>query len=577
MLLKAISEVIEELHLPAVSFSIEHTNDFRHGDLSANVAFIVAKEVKKNPRDVAEMIVRELREKSIEGVEKIETAGPGFINFYLSDSFFRKSIGKIISLKDSFGIGDFYKGKKIMVEHTDPNPFKEFHIGHFMTNTIGTTISRLYEWGGAEVRQANYQGDVGLHVACAVWAMKYRLKKLPSEDGSKRSKAAYLAEAYVIGRKCYDKTDFWGLLFGGPTKYEVREQINEINKKIYDRSDEEINRLYDIGKKWSLDYFEIIYARLGSKFDFYFFESVAGKLGLELVRKNISNGIFEKSSGAIVFRGEKHALHTRVFINKEGLPTYESKELALPSIKYEVYPYDMSVVVTGNEVNDYFQVLMKVLGEVRPDLREKTFHVGHGMLRLPSGKMSSRTGDIITAESLIEDVSKVVGLKMKDVVVSQKEREEIIEIVSIGALKFSILRQAVGKDIIFDFDKSLSLEGDSGPYLQYTAVRARSLLDKAKGLGKISQVGSLYQKISPVERTLYRFPFVLERASKEHAPQLIVTYLLELAAAFNAYYSQNKIIDDSPESSYRLALTEAAEIVIRNGMSVLGIRVPNKM
>lgn len=574
---KAIVKASETLDLEKVSFSLEPSNNKVYGDYATNVALIVAKKAKKNPRDVSEMIARELRDQHIPGVSKIETAGAGFINFFLSEVFFTECIKDILDKKENFGKGKTFAGKRIIVEHTDPNPFKEFHVGHLMPNVIGGTLARLYEWQGAEVMEANYQGDVGLHVACAVWAMKNKLPKIPEESETLEKKIEYLAKAYVYGRKAYDKTDFFGALFGGPTKYDIRKQISEINKKIYEKSDSEINKLYELGRKWSLDYFEGIYRTLGTKFDFYFFESVASPRGLAMVKKNVSKGVFEESNGATIFRGEKHGLHTRVFINKEGLPTYEAKELALPSMKYEAYPYDLSLVVTANEINEYFLVLLKVLEEIEPELARKTIHVGHGVLKLPTGKMSSRTGDVIRAEALIENVSSLIRIKMKDQDIEISEKEKIAKEIALSAIKFTILRQSIGKDIVFDFDTSISFEGDSGPYLQYTTVRARSALSKAEKLGKKRNTNILSKGESSLERLLCRFPEVVERAADKKAPQLVVTYLLEVASVFNAYYAQNKIVDDSVDSPYRLALTEAVAITITNGLTILGIQVPEKM
>ncbi len=552
----AIHKTLKDLGILKVSFSIEHPDDPDHGDFSANVALVVSKELGKDPRDMAEKIADTLRSQKVIEIDRIEVAGPGFVNIFLSRDFFTKSISQII--KDpEFGKTEIYKGKKVMVEYTDPNPFKEFHIGHLMPNAIGESIARLYEWNGARVQRVNYQGDVGLHVAKVLWKVKNDgLKTIENVQAS--------ALGYVGGAKSYEEDET------------AKREIQEINKKIYDRSDAVINKLYDSGKKTSLDYFETIYRKLGTKFDYSFFESETGKIGEELVRKNIPN-VFEASEGAIIFKGEKHSLHTRVFITKEGLPTYEAKELGLAFLKEKTYPSDISVVVTANEIKDYFRVLLKALSIINSSLAEKTVHISHGILRLPSGKMSSRTGDVITAETLIADVSGVIRSKMKNESMGKNEREKIIEEIAIGAIKFSILRQSIGKDIVFDFDKSLSFEGDSGPYLQYTAVRARSVLEKGKEVGKISKANNAPSLVSTLERLLCRLPEIMERSGKNYAPQLLVSYLLELAGAFNAYYAYNRIIDDSTESPYRLALTQATATVIENGLSALGIKVPEKM
>ncbi len=508
-----ITETLDSLGLEAGDFVIEHPTDLKMGDYSTNVAIKYGR---------GEEIVKALRQAQGDFIDEIKLAGPGFINFYLSKEFFKESLKKIIEKGEDFGQGEHAKGFKVMVEHTDPNPFKEFHIGHLMPNVIGSTISRILEWKGAEVRQVNYQGDVGLHVAKAVWGIMHGEK-----------------DPYVAGNKAYE---------------DHKEEIDEINRKIYEKSDPEVNQIYKRGRKDSLEGFEKIYEKLGTKFDYYFFESETGEIGKKIVEENIGK-VFEKSDGAIIFKGS----HTRVFINSLGLPTYEAKELGNAKNKYEKYPYDLSIVITGNEIQDYFKVVLEAMNKVLPELAKKTKHLPHGMLRLPTGKMSSRTGDIITAEELIGDVKK-------------KVKED--ELVAIGAIKYMILRQTIGNDIVFDIEKSVSTEGDSGVYLQYAYARSNSLLEKADQ--KID-INAPRRNTHEIERLLYRFPEVVERAGREYAPHYITTYLTELAGSFNNFYALEQIIGDSPESPYRLAIVKAFNIVMKNGLTILGIPTPERI
>ncbi|MBT4894770.1 arginine--tRNA ligase [bacterium] len=213
--------------------------------------------------------------------------------------------------------------------------------------------------------------------------------------------------------------------------------------------------------------------------------------------------------------------------------------------------------------------------QIFPELAEKTKHVPHGMLRLPSGKMSSRTGDVITGESLIDEVQARVFNKMNDLSIENKA--QISEQIAIGAIKYSILKQSAGKDIIFDMDKSLSFEGDSGPYLQYSHTRASAVLEKAKkGKIKTSFKTNLTETIE-LEKLLYRFRDVVERANMEYEPHYVTTYLTELASAFNSFYAKEKIVDDSNTAPYKVALTEAFKITMKNGLWLLGIKTPERM
>ncbi len=560
----SIKTALENLRIDETKISkinLEHPEEFSNGDYSCNIAMVLAKQVAQNPRELAEKIVAEILRNKSEEIEKVEVAGPGFINFYLSKEFFVEKTKKVIKSGKKFGQNKKLKKEKTIIEFTDPNPFKEFHIGHLMSNAIGESIARITEANGSKVIRACYQGDVGLHVAKAIW-------EIQKSDGI--IKNAYdLGQAYMFGASSYEENEI------------SKNEIIEINKKIYEKSDKKINKIYDIGRKISLKYFEEIYKILGTKFNQYFFESKTGSFGKEIVEKNIGN-IFEKGdNNSIIFKGEKYGLHTRVFINSEGLPTYEAKELGLAKLKYKKVKYTKSIVITGNEVNDYFKVLLKVMSLIYPELASKTSHISHGMLRLPEGKMSSRTGKVITAVSLINDIKEKINEKMVSREMSQKEKEEIAEKVSISALKYSILKQVTGKDIIFDFDKSISFEGDSGPYLQYSYVRAKSILKKSKEekIRKFTwKPGFQVKEICGLEKMLYRFPEVVERAGEEYSPHYIATYLIELASTFNNFYAQGKIVDkEDMNSSYKVALTEAFSIIIKNGLNLLGIQVPEKM
>ncbi len=553
--------------------NLEHPEDLSHGDYSTNIAMMLAKQVAQNPKELAEKIVAEINEKLQKEITKVEVAGPGFINFYLSADFFVKETKEILTKGEKFGLNKNLKGEKTVVEYTDPNPFKEFHIGHLMSNAIGEAVSRVVEANGAKVIRACYQGDVGLHVAKTIWGAKEMLKQ----------KLATKREFFggILGHGKNPR--IWGKAYAfGATNYEENEnakkEITDINKSVYLMNDLEVNKLYRVGRKVSLLEFEKIYKVLGTKFDKYFFESETTPIGLDIVKKNIAKGIFANSDGAVVFKGEDYGLHTRVFINSEGLPTYEAKDLGLAKYKYDKTGYEKSIVVTGNEQSEYFKVLLKALSLIYPELAEKTKHISHGMLRLPGGKMGSRTGNVITAISLINEIKEKVLEKMVDRDMGKREKESIAEKIAIGALKYSILKQVNGKDIIFDFDKSISFEGDSGPYLQYSYARAQSILRKAK-VEKIKlNTKKFGPELSTLEKIIYRFPEVVERAGDEYSPHYIATYLIELASSFNSFYAEGKIVDkEDVDSPYKIALTEAFSVVLKNGLNLLGIDAPLHM
>lgn len=513
-----------------------------------------------------EELANELNKNLIPSVSKVEFVAPRFINIFLSSKFFEE---EILGIGEGYGKTDLLNGQKIIIEYTNTNVLKPLHIGHLMGNVLGQSVSNILEASRAEVKRNTYQGDVGLHIAKALWGIK---KSGGIIEGELSEKVNYVGQAYSIGANAYEDNP------------EAQEEIKEINKKVFERSDSELINIYKWAREVSLSHFEELYKKLSTKFDYYFFESEVSEDALKIVQEFLKKGIFEESDGAVVFKGEKYdpKLHTRVFVSSQGIPMYEAKDIAHALRKEGKYKSDQSIIITANEQDSYFKVVLKALEQINPEIAKKTKHLSHGILKLSDGKMSSRKGNIITGESLIEDVEALVQEKIKDRDFSDEEKREVTEIVAIGAIKYSILRQAIGGDIIFDFDKSLSFEGDSGPYLQYAYIRAKSVLEKAKGLPLPSPLLAKERgedfPITEVEKIIYRFPEVVERAGKEYAPHYLVTYLTELAGAFNSFYAQNKIIDEGdPTSPYKVALTEAVSHILKNGLHLLGIKVPEKM
>ncbi|OGG45129.1 arginine--tRNA ligase [Candidatus Kaiserbacteria bacterium RIFCSPHIGHO2_01_FULL_50_13] len=523
---------------------LEHTADFAHGDYATGVALKYAKGAGMSPRELAEKVVAGLG--AIDGVEKIEVAGAGFINFFLLPQALADSIerARADNAEEKWGANKINGGKKIMVEYTDPNPFKEFHIGHLMSNAIGESLARLLEFSGTNVLRANYQGDVGLHVAKTIWG---KLQKTEASWG----------EAYVYGSEQYESN---------------KEAIGAVNKLVYEKSDEKINTLYKDGRAESLEHFETLYKTLGTKFDHYFFESETGPLGVTLVRAHPE--VFDDSEGATVFRGEKFGLHTRVFITSQGLPTYEAKDLGLAEAKKEKAPFDTSITVTASEQNDYFSVVLKALELVHPEWQGQFEHVSHGMMRFAEGKMSSRKGNVVTGESLLAELTEVARSRAKES--RAEDTDTLAEQVAVAAVKYQVLKQQARKDIIFNREQALSLEGDSGPYLQYAHARACAVVEKAKAEGVEAKVN---ENAEPQElaRLLHRFPEVVERAARERESRHVTTYILTLAGAFNRWYANEQIVDGSPEAPHKVALTDAVRATLKNGLWLLGIPSPDKM
>jgi len=544
---KAVSEALAKAGAPDTAFTVERPTEATHGDYMTNAALAAAKALGKKPHDIADELAGSLIESLGASVAShVAVAGPGFVNITLARETVSFAVAEADAKGEEWGKGTAEAGQRVMVEYTDPNPFKEMHIGHLMSNTIGEAVSRLIGNEGATIIRACYSGDIGPHVAKALWALR--------KDGNIEPKTAQeLSSAYVAGNRAYEDSP------------EAKAEIDALNQEIYRGIDRTLMELWRKGRQISLDWFEIIYRRLGTHFDYYFYESETSEPGLRIVRDGLSKGIFEESEGAVIYRGEKRGLHTLVFITSKGTPTYEAKDIGLAFLKEERVQTDRSIIMTGTEQIGHFTVFLAALSEIAPNLAEKTIHVPHGLLSLAKGKMSSREGNVITASGLIEDVIKKASERSEDPLIAEQ--------VAIGAIKYMVLRQAPGSNIIFDPEKSLSLEGDSGPYLQYALVRAKSVLQKA--------TDSAQGKNGPdtpylLERAILHFPEVAARAARELAPNLLVTYLTELASEWNSFYAQERIVGGEYEA-YKLMLARAFVNTMTNGLTLLGIPTPEKM
>ncbi len=668
----AVKKTFPELLFEFQNVKLEHPANENYGDYSTNIAFILSGVLRKKPMEIAGAVQKQLKiyikkhrttsivpdslsENTVQNdgndiLEYVDVVQPGFINLHLQKGYIITLIKRLLENENGsmatknkrakIGLG--LSKRQIIVEFTDPNPFKELHIGHVYSNSVGESLSRLFEECGATVRRANYFGDVGMHVAKSLWGMMQKMTRenITLTDLEKQplsERIAFLGKAYALGATAYEENEsakkemkdinymvyitaqeYMKDKFGWTPQVDYK-QFVKMDQNLFSRVEE----LFKKGREWSMDYFETIYKKLGTKFDYYYPESIVGEYGMELVKGNLKKGIFERHEGAVVYRGEKYGFHTRVFINSLGLPTYEAKELGLAPAKYEDFNYDFSLIVTGKEINEYFQVLISALNKINPKLGKITMHLGHGMVRLPEGKMSSRTGKILTGEWMLSEVKEKILkiLTQTDSKYSKSEQEDIAEKAAVAAVKYSLLRVSLPSDIAFDMEKSVSFEGESGPYLMYTYARCRSVLRKAEsGKRKAesdknnSEVASrseaeskafsmlkgmekwLNQEELSLLRTLYRLPEIVTEAARTFSPNFLCSYLFDLAQKYNFFYNKHTILNQNPKSkiqnpkselkisktselttNFRLFLTEATAAVLKKGLYLLGIETVERM
>jgi len=586
---KRLQEVAKELGITAESVIVQEPEDTVHGDLTSNIAMQISKELKSNPMDIANRIVEKFPKD--EDIEKIEVVKPGFINFFLSEKYLLAMLDDINLKKEEYFKLNIREGKKYIIEYTDPNPFKTFHIGHLYTNMVGESFARLVEALGASVIRANYQGDVGLHVAKTIWG----LLKMLDDDGitfgdlegkSLVDRVRYLGDAYMLGFNMYDDQKDESVIneVKDFNYYIFSLYITSLPKKeFFTRFEEKnIKDIYFKSREWCLEYFERIYERTGTKFDKYYFESEMGESGLNIVGENIGGkgkNIFKESEGSVIYEGdEKKGLHTRVFINSEGLPTYEAKEIALAFKKFGDFSFDESVVITANEQSSYFRVVFDALSQLSSEIASKSLHFSHGMVKLPGAeKMSSRKGKIIEGEWLLDETQKRVEEMMRS---NEKWSEEDIlkvsDTIAVAAIKYSFIKVSVGKDVIFDFEKATSFDGDTGPYLQYVYARCNSILTEASSReNKISEV-VLDPHTKELLRVIGKYRGVLLSSAVNYSPSTLCSYLFDLGQTFNAFY-QNVRVLDSENREFLLKVVEATAHTMKHGLNILGIKVVEKM
>ena len=559
-----IKTTIKDLYGLDVAPDITPSPENIDADYSSNIALKLAKDLHKAPMEIANEIASKISAK---------VSAPGFLNFTLPDEYLAAQIKNLSTNFRENISSDEYSGKTVICEFSDPNPFKVLHVGHLYTSIIGDSISRLFEYSGAKVIRANFGGDVGLHVAKTLYILE---QKSPADFTIED-----IAKCYVEGTAAYEDSE------------DAHARITELNKEIYQINSENLHdttlaELYWKGRELSYDYFKDFYAQIGVHFDKFYPESTVAGLGLEKVKTELKKGVYEISDGAVIFNGEKFGLHTRVFINKEGVPTYETKDVGLIFTKWQDYHFDKSVVITGSEQLDYMKVVLKSVEQYAPDLVEKTTHLTHGLVKLPGNvKMSSRKGNFLKAVDVLNMVRDEL----------QSEYNSTDSTVALAATKYAFLKYKMGGHIIFDPKESVKMTGNSGPYLLYACVRAKKILASVNdGFEEhISQRGKYgateahndgsegaFRKsiFTDVERDLAKkileYKGTLKEAVAEMAPHKVASYLYELAQEFSRFYEHCPVAGSDREAE-RTELVKVYLDTMSHGLNILGINIPEEM
>ncbi len=562
---KKLEKILEKMGVKNQKVTIEQPANPSFGDYSSSISLKLTKTLKKNPLTIAQEIANNFPKDDL--VEKVKAVKPGFINFTVTSNALLNSTKDFSQNKFDYPTYHLGPNKKIMIEFAHPNTHKLFHIGHLRNISIGESLVRIFEAVHNKVIRSNYQGDVGLHIAKCLWFLKYKTT-VQEFDAARRApmktKMLLLSKAYSGGQVAYDQDE------------KAKKQIIEINGMIYAMHGA-ILSLWEETKKWSLEYFKSIYDRVYSRFDQLYLESEFAKRGIEICRDAEKKGILKRSEGALVFIGKPYGLDTRVFINSQGYPTYEGKELALAEKEISEFgELDKITHVVTPEQTSFFKVTFKVEELIdEKKFQNKQFHLAYEWVKLKGGKMSSRMGNVVQAEWLIDQAKQKILAKFKTDAVTT-------EVIAVAAVKYSFLKNSVYNQIAFDFDESISLEGNSGPYLLYTYVRTQSVLNKSDDKKNVSINQLIDTNVNSEERellrTLYQFPEIVEKAAHDFSPNYIANYLYDLTQKYNLFYQKHKILEEEKSiRNFRLVLTQATGNVIKQGLYLLGIKTVEKM
>ncbi len=590
-------------------FNLEKKDDLRHGDYSTNYAFgffadfarltdthvgemtiIFPNDLPKlkksaNPKELADQLVLVLNSdnKLKEIVYHIESAGTGFINFFIKPEVIREAAYTVGKIKTKFS------GKKILVEHSSPNLFKPFHIGHLMNNIVGEFLTRGMSFANnGNVTVLCFPSDISFGIAKALYVLMkeedintslFNEFKTIGSDEDLSEVVSYLGICYVKGT---------ALIHLSPEDNLLVPEVRGIAKKLYDaiegRGDKK-SREYELWQRaheLNTQYFQTVIESIGSQMGKPIFESEVSLLGKDIVTKNIPN-VFTASEGAVVYipNEERKDINISVFINSEGHPTYEAKDLGLIYKKFFDYKEtDVSLFVTDAEQTQHFKVVLDAASKLGGDWEQrvkKSIHVPHGRMLFKGQKMSSRLGGVPLALDVIavveEEVKERAGDKIANL--SQEEKGKLAREIALSALRVAVLRSKPGININFDPETSLSFEGDSGPYLLYTHARCSSLLEKGKDI--VPEFDNAVS-VRALERTLLHFNKTLRESIEDIAPQKLVTYLFLVAQEFNSFYGQEQILSENvKKTAHNLAIVSWTKEVLKQGLYVLGITAPERM
>ena len=564
---QTISSIISkatELKQEELEEYIETPKDTKNGDYSFP-CFKLANELKKAPQIIANEIKEKVEQDTNKEIEKIEVTG-GYLNFFINKEILVKEVLKEIENTQEYGKSETGKGKNIIVEYSSPNIAKPFHIGHLRTTLIGNALYKTYKYLGYNTIGINHLGDYGTQFgkmieAYKMWGNEYDLKKDPINK---------LMDMYVkINELCKQDES-------------ILEKCRE-NFRLLEEGEKYCTELWNKFKELSMTEFNKIYDILNVKFDSYNGEAFYSDKIDEVIKKLEEKGKITESEGAKIVDLEYAGINTPCIIQKaNGSSIYATRDLAAIMYRAKTYDFDKCLYVVAYEQNLHFKQIFEVAKSLVDEKYAKGLeHVSYGMVSLPTGKMSTRLGNVVKIEELINGTIEKAQEIIEEKNPTLENKEEIAKKVGIGAIIFNTLSTANIKDQIFDWNTALNFQGETGPYIQYTYVRTQSVLEKAGIMPKYEniEIENLLDEFSiEILKLIYNFEDILKQVTEKNEPSILARYLIELAKAFSSFYNENKIIVENVNiQNARIYLTYAVGKVLKQGASLLGIEMPEKM
>ncbi len=567
----------------AADINLQPTRKEFEGQITI-VTFPITKISRKSPEqtgtEIGEFLKNEVKE--IAGFNVIK----GFLNISLSDAYWLDKFYNEI-LSDDFAV---FKpnGKKVMVEYSSPNTNKPLHLGHVRNNLLGYSVAEILKADGYEVIKANLVNDRGIHICKSMLAwQKFGNGETPESTGEKGDHL--VGKYYVLFDKKY-KEEIEELKSFGQTEEEAKKNapiIKEAQEMLlqWEAGNEEVIALWKTMNLWVYDGFGKTYSALGVDFDQFYYESNTYLLGKDIVDEGLEKGVFfKKDDGSVWIDLTADGLDEKLVLRADGTSVYMTQDLGTAQLKYNDFHMDESIYVVGNEQDYHFKVLFLILQKLGKQWAKGLYHLSYGMVDLPSGKMKSREGTVVDADDLIKEMEQTAKEQTealgKATEYSEEEKLELYHTIGMGALKYFLLKVDPKKRLLFDPNESVDFQGHTGPFIQYTHARIRSVLSRAEPPGPLKgELRTLDAEERDLILVLSQFPETITLAASGYSPAIIANYVYELAKAFNKFYHEKSILqaEDELTKQFRLQLSAASARVIKKSMKLLGIEVPERM